>query len=220
MKKRVFIIGGFQKAQALTDSLLKKGYSVTLINEDYDSCKVLAEFDGVTVIHGDGSSPYVLDDANAEGADIAIAITRHDEDNLVICQLCKKRFHVKKTIALISDRKKTDFFYMMGVDAVVCSVTTIFNIVQQQNIIDELSNMIPIGDGRINIKQVQIRDDSPSIFKKLTDLYLPEDVVIACILRGETNIVPRGATHILPGDVLILISTGKNEKIAMKRLTG
>ena len=92
MKSNVLIIGGFNKAQSLAKSLLQKGYTVTVINSDLDSCHSLAEIPGLNVIHGDGTKPYVLLEANAEHTDIAIALTQRDEDNLVICQLCKKRF--------------------------------------------------------------------------------------------------------------------------------
>ena len=131
MKKRVFLISGFQEARALAKSLVKSGYDVTVVSEDYGACRMLAEMGGATVIYGDGSKPYILDDADAWDADVAIAMTSLDESNLVICELCKKKFRVKKTIAIVGDPKKIDFFYKMGVDSVVCTATVITSIIEQ-----------------------------------------------------------------------------------------
>ena len=123
MKGNVLLVGGRSKAKSLAQSLLKKGYQVTVINKDLPDCEKLAENEKLTVIHGDGTKPYVLEDAGAGDVKIAIALTPRDEDNLVVCELCKKKFRVPKTLSLLSDPQKTDFFYKMGVDSVAVSYT-------------------------------------------------------------------------------------------------
>lgn len=220
MKTRIFLIGGFNKTKSLAKSLIKKGYEVTAINKDMKRCNELAEIAHLNVFVGDGAKPFILEDANIRGADIAIALTEQDADNLVICELCKKKFHVKKTVALISDQKKTDFFYQMGIDSVVCAITAIANIIEQQAFLDEMATLVPIGEGRINIAQVPIPQTAPVVEKKLWEINLPKEVIIGCVLRGEQNIVPRGDTRILAGDVLVLISSDKQEMAAIKELTG
>ena len=65
MKGTVLLVGGRSKAKALAQSLLKKGYRVTVINKDLSDCEKLAENEKLTVIHGDGTKPYVLEDAGA-----------------------------------------------------------------------------------------------------------------------------------------------------------
>ena len=125
MKKRVVLIGGFNKTKFLASSLIKKGYSVTAINSDMEKCRELAEIESLSVFNGDGSKPFILEDANAYNADMAIALTDRDDDNLVISELCKKKFNVKKTVAIISDPQKMKFFYRMGIDSVVCAVTAV-----------------------------------------------------------------------------------------------
>ncbi|WP_411677063.1 NAD-binding protein [Caproicibacter sp.] len=80
MKTRVLLIGGRNKAKSLASSLINKGYHVTVINDTYEDCMKLAEIEKLTVINGDGTRPFVLEDANAGDADIAIALTSKDED--------------------------------------------------------------------------------------------------------------------------------------------
>lgn len=90
MRTRIILIGGENEARHLAVSLLDKGYHVTAINEDPDQCTALASIPKLTVFQGDGSEPFVLEDAGAYQADIAIALSPYDDANLVICELCKK----------------------------------------------------------------------------------------------------------------------------------
>lgn len=220
MKKQAFLIGSFNRARSLAKSLTHKGYHVTAINSNLEKCKILAEIEDITVIYGDETKPFVLEDANIQNADLAIALTTKDEDNLVICELCKKKFNVKKTISVLNDPLKTDFYYKMGVDSVICEVNAITNIIEQQAIYEGIVTMIPTGEGRINIVEVPISGNSPSAGKQLWEINLPKEVIIGCIIRGEESTIPRGDTRILSGDKLILISAHKQELIAIKELTG
>ena len=220
MKNRVLLIGGFNRTKSLAASLLKKGYRVTAINNSLDNCKVLGEIEKLAVFNGDGSKPFVLEDANAYHADIAIALTERDDDNLVICELCKKKFNVKKTVALISDPKKAEFFYRMGIDSVVCAITAIAGIIEQQAFLEEMATLVPVGNGHIRIAEVPISQTAPAVDKKIWELSLPKDVIIGCVLRGDKSMVPRGDTRILAGDILVLISTDEHETAAVRELTG
>lgn len=219
-KKKVLLVGGFHKANALANSLIKKGYGVTIINDSYDDCLSLAENKEFNVINGDGSKPYVLEDAEAYDKDIAIALTQNDDDNLVICELCKKKFGVNKTVALVNDPKKTDFFHKMGIDSVVCAINAITSIIEQQAFLDEIATLIPIGEGHIRIAEVPIPQSSPIVEKKIWEISLPKEVIIGCILRGEQSMIPRGDTRLLAGDILVLISSKETQIEAIKELTG
>lgn len=220
MRKHVLLIGSFNKARSLAQSFIKKKYHVTAINNDYQNCLILAEIDSLIVINGDGTKPFILEDANAQDADIAIALTPNDDDNLVICELCKKKFKIKKTVALVNDPKKTDFFYKMGVDSVICAVNAITNIIEQQTFLEGIATLLPTGEARISIAEVPISATAPVVGKKLWEINLPKEVIIGCILRGEKSMIPRGDTRVLAGDMLVLISSDKQEMAAIKELTG
>ncbi len=220
MKKKVLLIGGRSKAKSLALSLLSQGYKVTAVNESREDCMKLAEIEGLTVIYGDGTKPFILDEADAEECDISIALTPKDEDNLVTSELCKKKFHVKKTVSLVSDPQKTEFFYKMGIDSVVCAISAITSIIEQQAFIDEMTNIISIGTGRVRIVEITIPGDSPAAGKKLWEITLSKDVIVGCILRGDSTLIPRGDTRILAGDTLVVISSNGQEIAAVKELTG
>ncbi|MDR2616160.1 MAG: NAD-binding protein [Oscillospiraceae bacterium] len=220
MKKRIALIGGFHKTRSLASSLIEQGYAVTAVNDDRAHCEELAEIRRLVVFNGDGTQPYVLEDASIYGFDIAIAMTARDDDNLVICELCKKSFGVKKTVALISDPSKTEFFYRMGIDSVVCEITSVTSIIEQQAFLDEIATLVPIGDGRIKISQIPIPDGAPAADCRVMDVSLPKNVLIGCIMRGGTGMIPRGDSVIHAGDVLVLISSDEHETAAVHALAG
>lgn len=218
--KTVLLIGGRSKAASMATSLLEQGYRVTAINASYEDCMTLADIKDLTVIHGDGTKPYILDEAGASECDIAIALTGRDADNLVACQLCKKQYGIPKTVSLVSDPKKTEFFSQMGVDRVVCAVSAVTGIIQQQAFIDEMTNMVPVGKGRVQIIEVQITGESPVEGKKLWEITLPKESIVGCVLRGDETLIPRGDTRIHGGDTLVVL-TGNGQAIdTIRALTG
>ena len=218
--QKVLLIGGRSKAKSLAVSLIEQGYHIIAINESREICMELAEIKGLTAYCGDGTKPYVLDESGAAECGIAIALTSKDEDNLVACQLCKKKFGVKKTVSLVADPQKTEFFRQMGVDSVVCAISAVTSIIQQQAFIDEMINIIPVGYGRVQIVEVHIPGHAPSAGKKLWEIALPKEVIIGCILRGDQTLIPRGDTRIHEGDTLVVISGNGQEMAAIHTLTG
>ena len=218
--KKILLIGGRSKAKSMAVSLLEQGYQVTAINDDYEDCLKLAEIHGLKVVFGNGTKPYILEEAGAEDFDIAIALTSKDADNLVACQLCKKKYSIKKTVSLVSDPNKTEFFYKMGVDSVVCAVSAVTGIIQQQAFIDEMTNIIPFGEGRVQIIEVHIPDGSPAAGKKLWEISMPKEGIVGCVLRGDTILIPKGNTLILAGDTLVVITANGQELDMIEALTG
>lgn len=108
----------------------------------------------------------------------------------------------------------------MGVDSVVCAISAITSIIEQQAFIDEMTNIISIGTGRVRIVEITIPGDSPAAGKKLWEITLSKDVIVGCILRGDSTLIPRGDTRILAGDTLVVISSNGQEIAAVKELTG
>ncbi len=218
--QKILLIGGRSKAKAMALSLLEQGYQVITINKNYDDCLKLAEIKGLHVIHGDGTKPDSLEEAGAEDCDIAIALTSKDADNLVACQLCKKKYDIRKTVSLVGDPGKMEFFYHMGVDSVVCAVSAVTGIIQQQAFIDEMTSIIPVGKGLVQIIEVRIQEESPAAGKKLMEITLPKEGIVGCVLRGDSTLIPRGDTRILAGDTLVVITISGHELNIIQALTG
>lgn len=220
MKRRVLLIGGRSQAKSLALSLLSRGYQVTAINMERDDCLYLSNIRGLNVMYGDGTKPFILEEAGAAFADMAIALTPHDEDNLVACKLCKAQFQVSRTVSLVSDPKMTDFFCKMGIDSVVCAIAAITHSIEQRAFMDEISQTIPLSKAGIQVSEVPVPANAPAVGKKLWEISLPRQVIIGCILRGNSTMIPHGDTRICAGDVLILICDSAQRSDAIYALTG
>ena len=220
MRTNILLVGGYHKTCSMAESLLLKGFHVTVINSDREDCERLAEIEDLEVIWGDGSKEFILKEAGIINQQIVIAMTPQDEDNFVICQICKKLYHTPKVVALVGDPKKTSFFYQMGIDRVVCAINAITNIIEEQALMEKMTTMIPLTNGKIHILEVPILEHAQALGKELRELPLPKAVIIGCVVRGELSIIPSGDTRLKAGDVVILITTGEEQEKAVQILSG
>lgn len=220
MKTNILLAGGYHKALSIGESLLQKGYQVTVVNADKRDCEKLAEVDDFKIIWGDASKEFILKEAEAQKMDIVIAMAPRDEDNFVIGQICKKIYKIPKVVAIVSDPKKTSFFYQMGIDRVVCAINAITNIIEEQALMEKMTTMLPLTNGKINVLEIPILENAAFEDKELKDMNLPKDVIIGCIVRGERSIIPSGNTKLLTGDIVILIVNGEVKEEAMEIFTG
>ncbi|MFO7929087.1 MAG: TrkA family potassium uptake protein, partial [Candidatus Humimicrobiaceae bacterium] len=115
----IIIVGGGKKIHFLTKSFISKGHNVTVINDDREFCRKLAKRYSAKIVNGNGTKPYILEDAEVTAADLVITLTPKDQDNLVICQLASKLFGVEKTLALVNDPENIEVFDKLGVDTTI-----------------------------------------------------------------------------------------------------
>lgn len=136
---KAVIVGGGKVGYYLFKTLNKKRYDVVLIEKDKIICEKIAdEIDG-NIIWGDGSDIQVLEDAGIDKAEIVAAVTGKDEENLIICQIAKIDFNIKKTIARINNPKNIQVFKALGVDKTVCSTEVISNLIEDEFENDQFS---------------------------------------------------------------------------------
>jgi trk system potassium uptake protein len=216
---RVLIVGGGKTVYFLARSFLAKGHAVTVINRDPDECVRLAGRLNITVVQGDGSDPTILEEAGAQGADATLAATPNGEDNLAICQLAGLQFGVPRTVALVNDPDNEEVFKKLGVKA-FATTRMVASLIEQHAALDEITNLVPVGEGKVNITEVALNPDAPIIGRALRDLEFPDGALVAVILRGEEAIVPRGSTEVREGDRLVLITLPDNHGKVLRIVTG
>lgn len=216
----ILLIGGWKKADFLLKSLLLKKHKVTVIHDDYEYCKILAHTHNAPIICGDGSKPYILEEANIKSVDMVIAMTPRDADNLVICQLAKKVYGVKRTFATVGNPKNVDVFKKLGVDTVISATYVVAGIIEQIATVEEISNCIPLEGGKIVVMEVIVKENYPVCNKSLMHIKFPEKAIIGCIIRGVTSIIPKGKTKILEGDKLIILSPPDVQRDVIKHVVG
>lgn len=204
----------------LTRTFLSKGFRVTIINREKAECKWLARMLKATVVHGEGSNIQILEESGAETADAILAVTPNDQDNLVICQLADMCFRVKKTMALVNDPDNEHVFSKLGISAAFSTTRILSSLIEQRTGFENIINLIPISEGKVNVTEVILERDSPVIGKALKDIGFPANSLIASLIRRGDLIIPGGTTILKEGDHLITITTPESIGKAIKILMG
>jgi trk system potassium uptake protein TrkA len=217
---KVILIGQGKLVYFLAKQFLSKGYYLTIINQDLAEATTFSRQLKATVMLGDGSNPLVLKEAGAYQADVLLSLTSQDEDNLVACQIAKKRYGVPHTIALVNDPEHKSVFEQLGITVAFSPIELLANLIEQQTDFEQIKNLIPIAGGKVSVAEIILDRDSPAINKTLQELALPRGSLIGCILRGGKVIVPSGSSCLQIADRLILISQPEHYAQFLRILTG
>ena len=196
----IIIGGGGQVGYYLTKGLLEQGHEVLLLEKDPKRFHQLEEELGANIGRGDACEVRVLDEVGCGRADVVIAVTGDDEDNLVICQVAKQRFHVARTIARVNNPRNNPLFQQLGIDRTVSPTETILHLIELEIPHHTLVPLIELTRAGLGLVEVTVPPDSPAAGLTLRELNLPSECNIALIIRGDENITPSGDTEILPED--------------------
>lgn len=216
----IVMVGGRKKIDFLAKSLLAKKHKITLIHDNENYCRYLARTHNTQVVCGDGSNLYILEDANIQDADIVIALTPNDADNLVICQLAKKVYGVKRVFSTVSNPKNVDVFKKLGINSAISSTYIVAGLIEQMAAIDEICDLMPLEQGIIVVMEIMVRGNYPVCGKNLAALDIPEQAIIGCIVRGFNSIIPKGKTIIQAEDKLIILSPPHVQREIIKLIVG
>lgn len=203
---KILVVGGGKAGRFLIKEFKNKDYDVTLIEQDLNKCLMIEEKYGIRVINGDGSEAPVLEKAGIEGMDVVLAVTEDDQDNLVICQLAERQFHVGRTFATVNTPGNEKLFEWLGVNVAVSSTSILAALVEQTVTMKDITSMFKLPKSDLMIVEVTIKEGSQVIGMMVKDVNLPDETVLVTILRGNTALVPRGKTYILENDTIIALT--------------
>jgi trk system potassium uptake protein TrkA len=213
----VIVVGGGKVGFYLTQTLLSDGHEVLLIERDASKVDSFNEQLGAVAMAGDGAEASTLMTAGAARADVVVAVTGEDEDNLVVCQMAKQKFHVGRTIARVNNPKNENLFRMLGIDVTVSQTNYILNIIEQSIPERSFVHLLSLTGGDLTIVDAKVTDQSAVAHRTIGDISLPANTAITAISRGPTLMVPTQATEILPGDDIIAL-THRDQEEELRRL--
>ncbi len=216
----ILIVGAGKVGYFLAKRLCAGKHTVSVVEKDKLLCEETAKEIEALVINGDGCDPNILEEAGILRADVVAAVTGDDEDNLIICQLAKERFRVRRTVARVNNPDNEHTFAELGVDVPVDSTKIIANIIEEEVSFSDFVNLMSFKRGKLAIVRVDLPKDSPVINKEIKDVELPPDSVLVSIVRGEEVIVPKGNTALKAGDDIIALTLIGNESQLLELLLG
>lgn len=208
----VVIVGGGKVGFYLTRALLEHGHRVSVVEKDARRCETLADsYPSVLVINGDGTNPGDLADAGADKADVLAAVTGKDEENLLVCQIAKRKFELQRAIARVNNPKNQEVFGQLGIGVTVSSTAIIADLIERELALSQMRTLLTFHHGDMTILEVDLPKHSPAAGKRVADLaaHLPPESVLVAVLRGGRVIIPRGHTTLEAGDsVMALVHSG------------
>src|SRR5579864_4376419 len=157
----IIVGGGGDVGYYLTKSLLNEGHEVLLIEKGGNRYTSLSEELGTSVYRGDACEARTMEEVGASRADVMIAVTGEDEDNLVICQMAKKRFKVGRTIARLNNPKHTELFRMLGIDVTVSPTKSILSLIESELPSSRFVQLMTLKSAGLEIIEIRIPAESP-----------------------------------------------------------
>lgn len=213
---RIIIVGGGKLGYFLARNMLDRNYEVKLIEINKIRCMKVANDLDAEVICGDGTQVEVLTSAGISKADCVIAVTGRDQDNLVCCQLAKKRFMVKKTIARANNPRNLEALRKLGLTNAVSSTEIITRLIEQEVDSVGMHLLTTLNKGKASICAITVPSGAVISGSALKNIKTPESCLVVSILRNEELIIPMGEDTIREGDEVIAVCDSKRQREFMK----
>jgi trk system potassium uptake protein TrkA len=201
----IIVAGGGKVGFYLAQHLLYEGHEVLLLERSADRVAEINDVLGTVAVTGDAAEAATMDAAGCARADVVVAVTGEDEDNLVICQVAREKFQVARTIARVNNPKNERIFHMLGVDFTVSQTNSILNLIEQALPDRAFIHLLSFHED-LAIVEAKVSASSAVAHRVIRDIPLPPNTVITAIARGQQVIVPDPATELLPGDDLIALA--------------
>lgn len=217
----IIVVGGGKVGFYLARELLNEGHEVLVIEQDRVKCERITDELGDITLCGDGCEAAVLDNAGTGRADMFIAVTGGDEDNLVACQVAHNKFSVPRTIARLNNPKNEAIFRKLGIDTTVSATAVILAHIEQALPTHHLIPLLTLRNSGLELVEAQLVNESPAVGRRVRDLLLPQNSLIPLIVdAGGFAKVPTGDTVLQGGDQVLAVTPPETEDALRAILLG
>ncbi|MCE5198596.1 MAG: TrkA family potassium uptake protein [Armatimonadota bacterium] len=216
----VIIVGGGKVGYHLSKELVREGHEVLLIEKDRKTADMLSEELGDMVVFGDGCEIRTMAEGGMGRANVVVAVTGDDEDNLVICQMAKRKFGVPRTLARVNDPNNEELFQELGIDQTVSSTRVIFNLLEQQIGSSQVIPLAALKKGEIEVVEADITPGSPVDGMRIGQIDLPANALIISVIREGHALIPHADTRLRQGDSVIAMIKADRESELRTIFTG
>jgi trk system potassium uptake protein TrkA len=217
----IIVIGGGKVGYYLARTLLDEGHEIVVVEKDPARTEFICNELGSVCVRGDGCEVATLTEVGTGRAEMFIAVTGDDEDNLIACQVAKHKFNVPRTVARINNPKNEVIFKELGIDVAVSSTNIILESIQEEVPTHSLTHLLDIRERRLEIVELKIPADAKTIGKEIRELQLPpESRLFLIIPKQEKPRLPTASTVLEAEDQIIAITTPESEEALRIALRG
>ena len=213
----VIIAGAGKVGWNLARELIAKDCEVTLIESNHDRFRVVEQELEHAAQYGDASELWVLERAGIQRADLVVAATGDDEDNILICQVAKEKYGVQRIVARVNNPRNLPHFKMLGIQPAVSATDLILRLIEHEVPEYGLVQLLALEEEHLEIIELEVGVGCEAAGRRVADIDLPDGALIISVLRGGTGFVPKADSVVEAGDqVLLILDPGLEAEITLQ----
>ena len=210
----VIVVGAGKVGRNLARELIARGHEVSVIESSRPRYLAIEEEFEHSAQYGDATELWVLERAGIQRADLVIAVTGDDEDNMLVCQVAKEKYLCDRIIARVNNPRNHDHFRLLGIQPAVSATDLILRLIEHEVPRYGLVHLLALEEEGLEIIELEVSAGAPTIGEKVGEIVLPEGSQIISVLRDGSGFVPKADTVIQEGDeVLLVLDHGLEEAI-------
>ena len=201
----VIIAGAGKVGWNLARELIAKDREVTLIESEHRRYRTVVEELEHSVQYGDATELWILERAGIQRADLVIAVTGDDEDNILICQVAKEKYGCERIVARVNNPRNLAHFKLLGVQPAVSATDLILRLIEHEVPEYGLVQLLALEEEHLEIIELEVGAGSAAAGSRVADVPLPDGSLIISVLRDGSGFVPKGDSVMNAGDQVLLI---------------
>ena len=210
----VLIVGGGKVGLNTARQLVQLGHEIALIEQRKSRYDLIADELGEALVFGDGTEVWVLERAGIARADMVVAVTGDDEDNIIIAQVAEMKFDVPKVVARVNNPFNQPTFDLLGIENTICATTAMLSLIIRHLPVHKFVHLLSLRRENVELVELEVSESSPFANTYVQDIDLPDGVLLVAIIRAGHAMLVRGSTEIMPGDyVLCVLEPGKEKEL-------
>jgi trk system potassium uptake protein len=210
----IVIVGCGKVGVNTARSLLHMGHEVIVIEQRKSRYDLLLEELGDCLMLGDGTEIWVLEQAGIGRADLVVAVTGDDEDNIIISQIARLKYAAPKVVARVNNPFNQPTFDLLGIDATICAAANMLRLIMHELPAHKFVPLLALKRENIEVVELEVGETSPLANRRIEDITLPDGVLLSAILRDGKALLPAHAEQILPEDyVICLLEPGSETEL-------
>jgi trk/ktr system potassium uptake protein len=208
----VLIVGAGRLGEQAAHLLAATGHTVTVLDRDRAPLERMEgwRLSGTRLrwlAHGDACEPHILEQSGALNADLLLAATGEDEDNLVIALLAKRQFGVERTLVRVNDPDNSWLFdERWGVDVALPATAPLVSLVEEAAGLADTIGLVRLAAAGVSLIETHISPHSAAAGHTLGDITLPGGTVVATVIHDAKPIVPGDDYRFRDGDTVLVVT--------------
>src|SRR2546422_4473234 len=196
----IIIAGAGKVGWNLARELMAAEHEVTVIESDRERYLTVEEELEHAIQYGDATELWVLERAGIVRADMVIAVTGDDEDNMLISQVAREKYLVEHTIARVNTPRNVEHFELLGIRPVVSATDLILRLIEHEVPHHGLVHLLDLKQEQLEIIELEVTRNAPAAGRRIEDLELPDGCLVVSILRDGSGFTPDAHTLLEGGD--------------------